>query len=281
MAAGDEAEVLAGALAALGVDPVDGVELLAVQKGRRQVARVGPLVVKAFARREAAAFRREREGLQALTGTGLGVELVDSGDHWVATGFVEGTTVPMHLEVGEAAIHRALGPWLAALHAVGPAGMRPWSVVDRLRARLAGLPPRCPPALADDLRLLVEPLLGFVMDDAFVHGDWGTANVLVRPEAPAEVVAIIDLEDAHRGDPAEDFAWQVLAGPTGPQLAAMAPAYGRSLGPHAVERLVVCGAEKCLDVLGWSLAGAQGERFHGRCVATLEELVAGTWPEAP
>ena len=280
MGPSDEAEVLAAALAALG-RPED--EVLAVQKGRRRVVRAGDLVVKAFATVEIAAFERERAGLLALAGTaGLGVELVAHGDRWTATRWVPGTTVPMHLGVDEGAIHRALGPWLAALHQVAPDGLAPWSVVDRLRGRLADPPPGCPPALAAAVGDLVEPWLGLVVDDAFVHGDWGTANVLVRPEAPTEIVAVIDFEDAHRGDPAEDFAWPVLAGPAGPpQEAAMAATYGRSLGPHAVERLVVCGAEKCLDVLGWTLSGDQGARFHDRCRRTLEELVAGVRPVAP
>lgn len=107
------------------------------------------------------------------------------------------------------------------------------------------------------------------------------ANVLVRPDDPARIVAIIDFEDAHRGDEAEDFAWQVLAGPTSTQLTAMAATYGRALGPHAVERLVVAGAEKCLDVLGWTLSGPDGPRFRERCVATLDQLVAGPWPAWP
>jgi aminoglycoside phosphotransferase (APT) family kinase protein len=279
MGPGDEADVLAAALATIGRD-VD--EVLAVQKGRRQVVRAGDVVVKAFASVEQAAFERERAGLRALAGTGVAVELVADGERWTATRHVPGTTVPMHLGVDEGAIHRALGPWLASLHAIAPTGLAPWSVVDRLRARLADPPPGCPPALAADVGRLVEPWLGLIVDDAFVHGDWGTANVLVRPDAPTEVVAVIDLEDAHRGDPAEDFAWPVLAGPDGPpQQAAMASTYGRPLGPHAVERLVVCGAEKCLDVLGWTLSGDQGARFNDRCRQTLEELVAGVRPPAP
>jgi hypothetical protein len=187
----------------------------------------------------------------------------------------------MNLDVDERTIHLALGPALAALHDVTPAGMSPWPLVERLRRRLAAPPATCPPALVADVGRLVDPLAGLVTDGTFVHGDWGTANVLVRPEAPATVVAVIDFEDAHRGDPAEDFAWPVLAGPAGPQLTSMAAGYGRDLGPHAVERLVVAGAEKCLDVLGWTLSGDRAAPFHDRCRRTLEELVAGTWPVVP
>jgi Ser/Thr protein kinase RdoA (MazF antagonist) len=277
----DEAAALAAALAVL---PPGDVRELAVQKGRRVVVRAGDLVVKAFSSLEQAAFERERAGLQALASgaPGLAVEPVASGERWVATRFVPGAEAPMRLAVDEVAIHRALGPWLARLHAVPPVGLAPWSVVDRLRARLgADLPAGCPPSLAADVRRMVEPLLGLVVEDGFVHGDWGTANVLVDPAAPTSILAVIDLEDAHRGDPAEDFAWPVLAGPRGVQAAAMAATYGRGLGPHAVERLVVAAAEKCLDVLGWRLDGAEGRRFHDRCRTTLAELVDGRWPEPP
>lgn len=283
MGSGDEDEVRAAAVAALGIHGGDegDLEVLAVQKGRRVAVRRGTVVIKAFDPSEVAAFDRERAGLAAVAGRGLAVELVASGERWVATRYVGGTTVPMHLDVGEVAIHHALGRSLARLHDVPPAGLAPWSVVDRLRGRVADPPPRCPPGLAAAVGRMVEPLLGLVADGTFVHGDWGTANVLVRPEAPTEVVAIVDFEDAHRGDAAEDFAWQVLAGPVGPQIAAMTSTYGRSLGPHPDERLVVAGAEKCLDVLGWTLSGDRGPRFHERCRATLEELVDGTWPPAP
>jgi hypothetical protein len=124
---------------------------------------------------------------------------------------------------------------------------------------------------------LVEPLLATVVGGSFVHGDWGTANVLV--DAAGEIVAIIDFEDAHVGDAAEDFAWQVLAGAELAQLAPMAGAYlasGGRLGANAVERLVVAGAHLCLEVAGWGLPG-----HTERCLATLDELVVGRWPDWP
>jgi hypothetical protein len=208
------------------------------------------------------------------------VELVDRGERWTATRFVDGV-VPMSLEVEDAAIHGALGPWLAALHDRPPWGLRAWSVVDRLRSSLAAPPPTCPPALLADVARLVEPMLGLLREDTLVHGDWGTANVLVAADDPTRILAVIDFEDAHRGDPAEDFAWPVLAGPAGVAAGAMAATYGRELGSHAVERLVVAGAEKCLDVLGWTLPPDQAVRFHDRCRRTLDELVGGTWPAVP
>ena len=277
----DEAAVLAGALEDLGRSPGDVTTVLADHPGRRRVVRAGDVVIKAFAPAEDAAFRRERAGLRAIAPSGLGPHLVATGDRWTATSWIDGV-VPMDLGVDVTAIHTALGPVLAALHAVPPNGLAPWSVVDRLRQRLADPPPNCPPALTAAVARLVEPLLPLVVDGAFVHGDWGTANVLVDPARPTDVLAILDFEDAHRGDPAEDLKWQVLSGPTSPDLVALADAYTRTLGAHATERLVVAGAELCLDVLGWeNLAEPTRTRFHERCRTTLDELVQGVWPVWP
>jgi aminoglycoside phosphotransferase (APT) family kinase protein len=277
----DEVEALSRALHELGV--ADDVDVLADHPGRRRVVRAGDAVVKAFASAEVDAWQREAAGLRAVAGSGVAVELVGEGERWTATRVLDGI-VPMSTDVDEVAINRALGPALVALHAVPPVGLPQWSVVDRLRARLASPPPTCSASLAGAVATLVEPLLGAVTPPTcFVHGDWGTANVLVDPAAPTRILAIIDFEDAHAGDAAEDFKWQVLAGPASDQFTPMAATYAAEadLGPNAAERLVVAGAELCLDVLGWSLEGETGARFWGRCRQTLEELVDGTWPAWP
>lgn len=278
MPGGDEAAVLEDALRDLGLAGIDTV--LADHPGRRRVVRAGDVVIKAFAALETPAWARELAGLRALAGTGLAVELAASGRRWTATRWLDGV-VPMDEAVANAAIHAALGPTLAALHGVDAGDLAPWPVVDRVRQRLAEAPSTCPSALATDVARMLAPLLPLVADGAFVHGDWGTANVLVRRDDPTAILAVIDLEDAHRGDAAEDFKWPVLAGPASEEYIAMAAAYGRDLGRHAVERLVVAGAELCLDVLGWELSEPARSRFHGRCRQTLEELVAGAWPEWP
>jgi aminoglycoside phosphotransferase (APT) family kinase protein len=275
---GDEAESLSAALVALGGVAVD--EVLADHPGRRRVVRAGGAVVKAFSTAERPAWAREVAGLRAVAASadpGLAVSLVGSGERWSATAWVQGTPPLRVAGLSEDAIHRALGPWLARLHAVSPAGLPAWPVNDRLRARLAAPPATVPPALVRSVGALVGPLLATVVGGSFVHGDWGTANVLV--DAAGEIAAVIDFEDAHEGDPAEDAKWQVLAGPDLAQLAPMAETYlaaGGRLGPHAVERLVVHGAELCLDVAGWGIAG-----HTERCVATLDELVTGRWPDWP
>jgi aminoglycoside phosphotransferase (APT) family kinase protein len=273
----DEVEALARALQSLAGS--DDVEVLADHPGRRRVVRAGDAVVKAFATAELDAWQREAAGLRAVAGWGVAVELVGEGERWTATRVVDGV-IPMSIEVDEDAIHRALGPALALLHAVPPKGLPEWSVVDRLRARLASPPPTCPPSLARSVAGLVEPLLPTITPPTcFVHGDWGTANVLVDSADGTRILAIIDFEDAHAGDAAEDFKWQVLAGPTSDQFTPMAETYAAAaagLGPNATERLVVAGAELCLDVAGWGLP-----RHTERCLLTLQELVDGTWPEWP
>ena len=277
----DEVDALAPALRELGASD-DDIEVLADHPGRRRVVRAGDAVVKAFATTERDAWRREAAGLRAVAGSGVAVELIADGERWTATRRLD-AIVPMDTDVDVLAIHRALGPALAALHAVSPVGLPEWSVVDRLRARLASPPATCPSALARAVAALVEPLLATITPPTcFVHGDWGTANVLVDPTDRTRILAVIDFEDAHAGDAAEDLKWQVLAGPTSDPFTAMAATYGADLGPNATERLVVAGAELCLDVLGWSnLRTEVAERFHGRCRQTLEELVAGTWPDWP
>ena len=281
---GDEVDSLATALASLGLGGVD-IDVLADHPGRRRVVRAGDVVVKAFSSAEQAAWRREAAGLRAVTGRPWAPVVAGIGERWSATRWIDDVVVPMDADVGNVAVHRALGPALATLHAVPPNRLAPWSVVHRLRGFLASPPPTCPASLARSVGRFVEPLLPLVVGGSFVHGDWGSANVLVRRDALTDVVAIIDFEDAHKGDPAEDLKWQVLPGVACEELLAIEPAYvaaGGELGPHAVERLAVAGAELCLDVLGWSnLSPPVAERFHGRCLATLDELVTGEWPAWP
>ena len=294
MGAGDEADALAAALVAIGGGSVSVDEVLADHPGRRRVVRVGDAVVKAFATVEREAWRREVTGLAVVarsTDPALAPALVASGrvesvasptgrlpvllpePAWSATAWTEGAPPHQTGPGDEAGVHARLGPWLARLHAIDPTGLRPWPVVDRLHTLLTSPPPEVSSTLVASVARLVEPLLDLVVEDTFVHGDWGTANVLV--DDVGSIVAIIDFEDAHLGDPAEDFAWQVLAGADSPQLAAMASTYG-SLGPHAVERLVVAGTHLCLEVAGWGLP-----RHTERGLATLDELVTGRWPAWP
>ena len=118
----------------------------------------------------------------------------------------------------------------------------------------------------------------------YVHGDWGISNVVVDPDSPTTVLTVVDFEDSHIGDPAEDFRWQVLAGPQSLEYSAMRTGYGtagRTLGPRAAERLALAGAELCLDVLRWDVPGDRVAGFQERSLRTLEEFLAGQLPEPP
>jgi aminoglycoside phosphotransferase (APT) family kinase protein len=73
----------------------------------------------------------------------------------------------------------------------------------------AGLAPEVLRACGEMLRDVqaVDPQLVVASAGAIlVHGDYGPNNVLLDPEAQ-RVVAIVDWEWAHAGDPVEDLAW--------------------------------------------------------------------------
>ena len=246
--------------------------------GRRRVVRYGDVVVKAFAHIERDAWSRELAGLEALQGSDLAPSLRSSGACWTATHWVEGVP-PGSLDFEEdPTMHRVLGEVLARLHGTTPAELRPWSVADRLRARLDDPPDACPPELVRGLRDLTAGWLPLHRADVFVHGDWGTSNVLAPSDDPTDVLVIIDFEDAHLGDPAEDFRWQAMAGPTSTQLPSMLAGYGRDLGPHIAERIGTAAAELCLDILGWDLSEAERVRSYGASRATLQALIDGWRP---
>ena len=271
------------AFVALSVDAERVV--LADQPGRRCVVRIGDLVVKAVAPSEHAAWRREESGLRAMIGAGMAAPLVASGPLWTATGWVEGVS-PAHCALDMVNLHRSLGEHLARLHEVGPTGMGPWPVADRLAALLEAPPACCPPSLVRGIARMVGPWMRLpaAAMQRYVHGDWGTSNVLVHPRDTTIMLTVVDFEDSHIGDPAEDFRWQVLAGPQSVEHSAMRIGYGnagRTLGPDASERLALSGAELCLDMLRWDAPGDRVVAFHNRCLQTLDELVSGQLPEAP
>ena len=215
--------------------------------------------------------------------SGLVAPLVASGPLWTATAWVEGVN-PAQSVVDVVALHRSLGGYLARLHNVDASGVRAWSVADRLRALLDSPPDACPPSIVRGIARIVEPWMPLpaAAPQRFVHGDWGTSNVLVDSRTPTKVLTVVDLEDSHIGDPAADFRWQVLAGPQSVEHGAMCTGYstaGGALGPNASERLALAGAELCLEVLRWDVPGAA--TFHDRSLRTLDEFLAGQLPDPP
>ena len=257
-----------------------GGELMRDLPGRRRVVRYGDVVVKALAPVERAAWSRELAGLRALHHSDLAPSLIASGERWTATEWVEGMP-PGSLEFEEGPMHRVLGEALARLHDRPPDELPEWSVADRLQERFDDPPAACPAELLRGVRDLTAGWLPLLRHDAFVHGDWGTSNVLVRADHPMDVLAIIDFEDAHIGDPAEDFRWQAMAGPTSTQLPSMLAGYGRDLGRDSAQRIGIAAAELCLEMLGWDLPEPERSRSHGAGRATLRALVDGWRPGRP
>ena len=204
MTAGHELASLREAFQALGLGST--VTLLSDHPGRRRVVRAGDVVVKAFAPPERAAREREESGLRALGGTGLAAPLVGAGPLWTATAWIEGDA-PTQRATGDVALHRSLGHHLGRLHDVDPAGMRMWPLADRLRSQLDSPPASCPSSLVRAIGRMVGPwmILPATATRCFVHGDWGTSNVITAadPEGGAAVLTVVDFEDSHVGDPAE------------------------------------------------------------------------------
>jgi len=97
------------------------------------------------------------------------------------------------------------GRVLAAIHRIPPGdvpGLAPIDPLASMRTALDGIgEPH--PALELGLRWL-ERHRPDVRDDAVVHGDFRTGNLLVSPEG---ISAVLDWELVHLGDPLEDLGW--------------------------------------------------------------------------
>jgi hypothetical protein len=206
-----ELETLQETLAKLACETTP--QVLAEHPGQRCVARVGDLVVKAFAPVKEPASRRETSGLRALAGMGLTAEVVASGPLWTASRWVDGVS-PMKVDVEIAALHVSLGQHLARLHQMPPSGMDPWPVVDRLRERIQTSRGACPPSMLRSVARMVEPWLTLTAEGGhFVHGDWGLSNILIAAENTTRMLAVVGFEDSHLGDPAEDSSGRFSPAP--------------------------------------------------------------------
>lgn len=134
------------------------------------------------------------------------------GEAYVA-GYVEGETLGRRIAQGEAfaaardLLGRQAGAALAAIHATPPPPGLPTFDAAATLARYRTIWRECGlvrPAveaalvwLADTLPEPVPPTL--------VHGDFRNGNLMV--DAERGLVAVLDWELAHVGDPAEDFGW--------------------------------------------------------------------------
>lgn len=136
---------------------------------------------------------------------------------------VVGETIPRRVlrsiagvDLGGATLTRSCGRALAQLHAIDPAAVPvvddPLPVVtaadhlDHLTERLDDLPDPHP-----TFRFAIGRLAGALPPDppawSLVHGDFRTGNLIVDA---AELVAALDWELTHVGDPMEDLAWLCL-----------------------------------------------------------------------
>lgn len=257
----------------------DRLVLLRHRKGAAAVLRVGGAVVKAFEESHREDFERELVALRALAPTGLVAEVVGSGDLWIATRWCD-LVPPAQCGVEPATVDRWLGETLAKLHRVDPTGLPPLSLEPRLAHWLAAADDTVVgTSLRRSIQTAVLPLVPLLEEDCFVHGDWGDSNVLVRASNPTEIAKVVDLEDARRGDPAEDFKWQLVQGPPWLAYRNMAEAYrdpGGDIGPNGTERLVVAATDWALDVLTWY--PAHRSPFASGAIATLNAFAIGIGP---
>lgn len=265
------------AVTALDLDVNDSSAVLRARRGICTL-KVGALVVKVFATSQSDYWHREATAYRALEGSDLAPQLAGVGDLWVATVWLDLIT-PASLP-DSIAMHHALGEALARFHTVDGCGLQRLSMADRLHHWLNERQD-CPPALARDVARAIVPLTSLYQESHFVHGDWGDANVLAPANDPYRISKIIDFEDSHLGDPAEDFKWTLVhGGPPWGGFETMAGAYtdaGGALGEKATERLVLAATEWCLDLLSWQDDFGTSQ-FREGALAALDAFVSLDWP---
>jgi aminoglycoside phosphotransferase (APT) family kinase protein len=141
-----------------------------------RMMRDGSVVTKAYQGPDAPRrCAREAAVLRGLAGLLPVPVVIDCGDSRLRMSFMDGVHGQELIDAGQAnQVLRACGHTLRRIHAIDPALVH------------VGDPD--------------HPLA------VLVHGDYGPNNVLLD-RAAEEVVAIVDWEWAHAGDPAEDLAW--------------------------------------------------------------------------
>jgi aminoglycoside phosphotransferase (APT) family kinase protein len=154
----------------------------------------------------------EAAALAAAAGRGVPVpSLVDSGDSYLITSFVDGETIGRRLlRDAEYADVRAgmaftLGETLARIHSIPVAsvpGLAADDPLDSLRRDLDAVGEPLP-AVELALRWLSARRPGPV-PAAIVHGDFRTGNLIISATG---LQAVLDWELVHLGDPREDLGW--------------------------------------------------------------------------
>ena len=223
---------------------------------------------------------REGELLRGLAGTGVPVpavlataaagEVVEAP--LLVMGHVDGPVVTtetppaladprVRREIGEAMVDA-----LVALHAVGWRGTRLESLgkaggfarrhLARLR-RLVAAPDGSPPADFADVDAWLEARAPADGETTVIHNDFRLGNLILGPEPPGRVAAVLDWELATLGDPLLDVAY----------LLACYPAAGEPLVPTAELGIAVLEP-------GWPTRGELATRY---AEATGRDLAGLAW----
>jgi aminoglycoside phosphotransferase (APT) family kinase protein len=208
-----------------------------------RTTRDGSVVTKAYQGPDATRrHAREVAALRGLAGQLPIPVVIDSNSSRLRTNLMPGVHGQELIGAGQAdRVLRACGRMLRQIHATDPA-------LAHLRA------PGDPAAV-------------------LVHGDYGPNNVLLDPAAE-EVVAIVDWEWAHAGDPVEDLAWcEWIVRMHHPQdvtaLGAFFGAYGAAPAWPVRQQTMVA---RCRSLLGfcerWQPGGAGTRQWRHRLAVT-------------
>jgi aminoglycoside phosphotransferase (APT) family kinase protein len=278
------------------------------EKDRNQVFAVGEQAIfKAYLADGTAKQARKIAALEFLAGRGLpvprllghGVIPAGGGVPWtLESRVIAGHLRPSRGELGTPwgwELHRALGRWLPALHALGgfpsfgtwqadgPATLA-GHVLPRaaaIRAEAAGLdgvPPGLVRRACQELDRL-EPAIRDAdwLQPRVLHGDYGTSNAAAGSDAGGrlEVTAVFDFESAAPGDPVEDFLWTADHGLDSPIFQAFLDGYltHGQLDPGAPERFAFYQLEHCLDILSWDHHGRP--EYHDQALTLIEQALDG------
>lgn len=204
-----------------------------------RTVRHGRTVTKSYRGPDAAARRvRELAALRALRGR-IPVPAVVEPGRGLTMEYVEGEHGQDLIDAGHAAgVLYACGDLLRRIHRIAPADVFP-----------------------------DEP------GQVLVHGDYGPNNILLDP-ASLRIVAVVDWEWAHRGDPIEDLAWCewiVRAHHPGQVdcLGEFFGAYGERPAWSDRQRAMVTRQRALVDFgERWEPDGAAGQLWRQRVAAT-------------
>lgn len=249
--------------------------------------RPGGLEATAIGREAALMVEAGAAGVPSPQILAVDTDGADLGAAFVVMSRVDGETIPQRilrdpgLASARAQMADQCGRQLARIHRMRPAevpGLEAPDPVDQWRGRLDELGQERP-AFEIALRWL-ETHRPAALPQGIVHGDFRHGNLIVGPEG---IVAVLDWELAHLGDPVEDLGWLCLA----PWRFGAAPIVG---GFGAVEDLLAAYHEESgvridrATLFWWMVLGTvkwgaicvhQAERHRSGASASLELALVG------